>query len=434
MVELPENGLRLRFDGADQRLRLIEVLDFSRIALVYKGSELAKDGTTVPYKRIYQLFSASYPGEYMAPISGRHGTYVVSYPGIAFTFPLQHSAYGPGKDHVQLLGSQAASPATFMAIFEGNSWPESRDQLFVSAPSGPRNAAITNQPKDALPAELEMAFIDGTGVLTIYRRAPAQPFVITLGETTPQDLVTELGPPEATHKRDVQMLIEPVPDPRPRSKSRTASSSGRHRPTPPSSYSSTGTDTFDTDFDSGDADDDLSERASRDIYWCYFSHGVDILIGPPSDLTTTEPRHLPPTPLGSSPRLVVRKVIIHGNVPGSYVFNRHRRLRWTLALPDASHSSLTSEQGFEELRPDLLQAYSRASEGWPAAELGRGKVVNRTWGGDASDSTFFLPDADRDLVEGSGSEQWLGNTKLYAFPGLTFEVLRNGAISALTVA
>jgi hypothetical protein len=79
----------------------------------------------------------------------------------------------------------------------------------------------------------------------------------------------------------------------------------------------------------------------------------------------------------------------------------------------------------------------------------RGKVVNRTWGddgpsgssgrnggpggGDAGDSTFFLPDTDADLVEGSGSEQWLGNTKLYAFPGFTLEVLRNGAVSALTI-
>ncbi|KAI7548681.1 hypothetical protein KC331_g4264, partial [Hortaea werneckii] len=42
VVGLPANGVRLRFDGADQRLRLIEILDFKKIKLVYKGSELVK--------------------------------------------------------------------------------------------------------------------------------------------------------------------------------------------------------------------------------------------------------------------------------------------------------------------------------------------------------------------------------------------------------
>ena len=41
-MSLPENGLRLRFDGVDQRLRLIEVIDFRKIKLAYKGSELVK--------------------------------------------------------------------------------------------------------------------------------------------------------------------------------------------------------------------------------------------------------------------------------------------------------------------------------------------------------------------------------------------------------
>ena len=68
-------------------------------------------------------------------------------------------------------------------------------------------------------------------------------------------------------------------------------------------------------------------------------------------------------------------------------------------------------------------------------ELGKGKVVNRTWGGSngPSDSSFFLPDADEDLGDGGASEQWLGNTKLFAFPGLVFEVLEAGGVSALTV-
>lgn len=430
VVVLPQNGIRLRFDACDQRLRLIEVLDFAKVRVAYKGSELVKkqEGKSASFKRIYQLFGASYPGEYIAPKSGHTGTYVLSWTGVAFNFPLQHSAYSPEKDHVSLLGSHAASSASNMAIFDGNSWPEARQSLFTKTPSGPRLPALASQPRDNLPVEIDGASIEEPGHLTLIRRAPALPFNIVFGQTTPQDLVTELGQPDATHKRDPQATTEEANHSRPRNNSRSLSN-GMHRPTPPSSYSSTGTDTFDTDFDSGDADDDVAERAGRETFWCYFSHGMDILVGPFSEQTSTAERYQPITPLSSSPHLVVLKVVMHGNVPGSYSFNRHRRLRWSMQLRGAS-SILNSEHSFEDIKPDLLQAFHGV---WPETEMGRGKVVNRTWGAGPSDSSFFLPDEDHDLVEAGGSEQWLGNTKLYSFPGLQFEVLQNGAISALTV-
>ncbi|PPJ56117.1 hypothetical protein CBER1_02117 [Cercospora berteroae] len=428
VVSLPENGLRLRFDGCDQRLRLIEVMDFDKARVAYKGSELVKEGSTATFKRIYQLFGASYPGEYLPPRTGKAGTYTLSWPGVAFTFPLQHSAWAPDKDHVSLLGSHAASSATFMAVFEGNSWPEARETLFVKPPEGPRTSAIVSQPRDMLPAEVEAAVISGAGKIELLRRAPASSLDITLGRTTPQDLLTELGPPDGYHKRDMQPAIEQSTHPRPRSTSRT---NGRAHPTPPSSYSSTGTDTYDTDFDSGDTEDGAVERAGRETFWSYFRHGVDILVGPYNDQVSfpEELSHLPRTPLSSSPHLVVLKVVMHGNIPGSYAFNRHRRLRWQLSLRGAS-SVLTSEHTFEEIQPDLMQAFRGV---WPESEMGRGKVINRTWGGSPSDSSFFLPDTDTDLVEGTGSESFIDNSKLHNFPGLTFEVLSNGAISALTV-
>ncbi|EMF16466.1 UPF0183-domain-containing protein [Sphaerulina musiva SO2202] len=428
VVSLPERGLRLRFDGRDQRLRLIEVMDFDKARVAYKGSELVKEGSTATFKRIYQLFGASYPGEYLAPRSGRTGTYTLSWPGVAFTFPLQHSAWAADKDHVSLLGSQAASSATSMAVFEGNSWPEARDMLFVKTPDGPRTSALTLQPRDMLPAEIEEAHITGSGQVELIRRAPALPFHILLGQTTPQDLLTELGPPDAYHKRDPQTMPEQTTHQRPRSSSR---SNGRARPTPPSSYSSTGTDTYDTDFDSGSAEDDAVERATRETFWSYFSHGMDILVGPYNDQISLpeEFAHLPQTPLSTSPRLVVLKVVIQGNVPGSYAFNRHRRLRWEMYLPKAS-KGFNSEYHFDDIKPDLMQAFQGV---WPESEMGRGKVINRTWGAGPSDSSFFLLESGQELIEGAGSESFIDNSKLHNFPGLTFEVLSNGAVSALTV-
>ena len=38
-----------------------------------------------------------------------------------------------------------------------------------------------------------------------------------------------------------------------------------------------------------------------------------------------------PNPGGSPDRLVATKLVLHGNIPGSYEFNRHRRCRWDIA-------------------------------------------------------------------------------------------------------
>ncbi|KAI7369914.1 UPF0183-domain-containing protein [Hortaea werneckii] len=474
VVGLPVNGVRLRFDGADQRLRLIEVLDFKKIKLLYKGSELVKgteDGLAAggpAFKRVYSLFGPSYPGEYLPPRNKRdtYGTYVLSWPGVAFNFPLQHAAWSREKDHVSLLGSHVAGAATHMALFEGKSWPEARKDLFVREPEGPRLSALANRAKDSLPEEIDFANILGDGRIELVRSNGNPPFVITLNQTTPQDLTTELGPPDAVHKRE-----EPPGTPEPTTQHRRAASSSRplsngrsHPGSQPSSYSSTGTDTFDTDFDPGEAEDDPAERASRERFWCYFSHGLDILVGPPSDHATTSHTTETPSHLATSHHLVVTRLVIHGNVPGSYAFNRHRRLRWSLSLPSpSSHQTpadptlLLSEHHFDTvLKPALLAAFA-PTPGWSPAEMAKGKVVNRTWSGSGgiggiggSESGFFLPDEEQEVGEAGGggggvlaggeeeeeeegSETWLGNTKLFSFPGLVVEVLGNGAVGGLTV-
>ncbi|TKA63369.1 hypothetical protein B0A55_11964 [Friedmanniomyces simplex] len=445
IVSLPEDGLRLQFDGPDQRLRLIEVLDFSKTRLQLNSSDLVKMHEDSPsasgpgFKRVYSQMGPSYPGEYSPPKDrSRYGTYVLSWLGVAFNFPILHSEWSDKNDHVFLLGSHAALPATSMALFEGRNWPEVRRVLFVKRPVGPRSSVLANRPKDGLPAEIEHAHIPAEGSVELLRHGPAGIFTITLNETTIQDLITELGPPDATHKREER---DATPDQnshrRTGSTSRPMSNGRPHPGSQPSSYSSTGTDTFETDFDAGDTEEDASDRASRHRFWCYFSHGLDILVGPPEDTAAKTTEHSTRTPLGTSPHSVLLKVVIHGNVPGSYAFNRHRRLRWSISPSNDSSPSptyLTSEHNFEhDIKPVLLSAHANSGA---ESEMGRGKVVNRSWGGDSSESSFYLPDAEEEEnVEDAGgsSEQWLGNTKLYAFRGLTFEVLENGAVGALTV-
>lgn len=443
IVTARENGLRLRFDGADQRLRLIEVMDFAKLRLAYKGSELIKGHGDNPaparpvFKRVYSLFGPSYPGEYMPPKDGGLvGTYVLSWQGVALTFPIQDSAWSSEKDHVSMLGSHVASPATHLAVFEGQSWADARRDLFVRQPAGPRQSGTVKKAVDT-PAELELATVLGDGRVEFVRSQPDLPFTIVLNETIPQDLVTELGPPDAKHKRDDRSIVQEETT-RKSSMSRPICNGRTHPGSAPSSYSSTGTDTFDTEFDNRNLEEDTADRAARDEWWCYFSHGLDILVGLPIESTDSVGTK-PLTPLSYSPHMTVLKVVIHGNVPGSYAFNRHRRLRWSISLPSMPNIStplINSEQQFDaDMKPHLLEVFAN---GRLDSEMARGKVVNRSWSGSGpSDSSFFLlRDDEQDLEEAtaeSGSEEWLANSKLYAFPGLVFEVLENGAVSALTV-
>lgn len=171
---LPDNGLRLQFDGPDQRLRLIEVLDFTKARLVYKEIEVFRPadmhgGVAGPrFRHIYdKLLGPTYGGEYIPPTSddpNAKGTYNLSYPGIAFNFPVQHSAYSPKKDFISLLSSSATGPATSMAVFSGESWQKARATLFTAIPANPRSSALvgTKGPGGG-PDEIELVKVHGEG-------------------------------------------------------------------------------------------------------------------------------------------------------------------------------------------------------------------------------------------------------------------------------
>jgi hypothetical protein len=82
VLNLPKNGVRLRFDGPEQRLRLIEVLDFSKSKLSYHNNDVAKPTVQMPggsqtpteshpgpqFRHVYnKLLGPTFPGEYVAP-------------------------------------------------------------------------------------------------------------------------------------------------------------------------------------------------------------------------------------------------------------------------------------------------------------------------------------------------------------------------------
>jgi hypothetical protein len=464
-VKLPANGLRLQFDGPDQRLRLIEVLDFRKAKLVYKDIEVYKpaDGPggdpTSPagpkFRHVYdKLLGPTYGGEYLPPGSASSiakGTYNLSYPGIAFNFPVLHSVYSPKKDFIPLLSSQATGPATSMAVFSGESWQKARGTLFTATPPYPRSASLSVKSKDGCPDEIELARIHGAGRIELVRRA-SPPFWIVLSETTPQDLIMELGPPDSIYnKSDRRLSIH--------KKDRRASDVSDDFETRHSSDdavfsdqgSVVGTDD-DDDWESVDdeAEAEAQERevAAAEHFYNYYHHGFDILISQPTQISPPLPGKelsegegkLSVQPLN---HLTATKVIFHGNIPGSYQFNRHRRSRWTIELND---NPLSSEMRFDEISERLTKEFKGYYQNPEEERLQqRGMALNRGWGDSPSDSTELLGGWEEGSTRKGRSSHAatlatsgedggdVGSSTLRGFPGMIFEVLKNGAVAALTV-
>ncbi|KAL4749870.1 hypothetical protein BDW72DRAFT_204419 [Aspergillus terricola var. indicus] len=439
-LQLPSNGLRLRFDGPDQRLRLIEVLDFSKTPLVYKNQEVWK-GVVKPqehsaspqgpgFRHVYnRLFGPSYPGEYIPPASSSaYGTYVLSYPGVAFSFPLQHSAWSEQCDFVALLSSSAALPATSMSIFQGSSWPEVRDKLFTQQPQYPRSPALAGKSKEFLPDEIEEFVILGAGKLEVTRRSTPSTY-IRLSQTTPQDLIAEFGPPDAVYRKNDRRI----------SIHRAAGGHGRDEMIHMSPASGRGIELHDTDQSSNNSASALDPSSlPSECFFNYFHHGFDAFISHP----TTPGPAFPgsglddPTPPSPSSQLVVTKIVLHGNVPGSYPFNRYRRSRWKIELNPTGNPSVSvvSSETPYDLISQQLKGVWKGSYASAAEErvLERPMVLNRGWGDSPESSVEFLGGWEESTSKGQktgqgGHDGGLGNTELFGFPGLLFEVMKNGA-------
>ena len=369
---------------------------------------------------------------------------MLSYPGVAFSFPLKHSSWSERSDFVSLLSSSAASAATSMAVFNGSSWPEARSSLFSKKPQFPRSIALSGRNKESVPEEIEEVKVFGAGKLEVILRASPS-FWIVLGETSPQDLVAELGPPDAIYRKSDTRIAIHGPD--------TAGSSvPYHSSVSPvgrahsrdSAHSSAHSATGESGPDSPSSESGDRPLVNPECFYNYFHHGFDALISFPTATSPAFPgseQDVSIRPLGS--KLVVTKILLHANVPGSYPFNRHRRSRWSILTDPSSlqMKTLHSEMPFSDISEYLQHVWkdSYASQE-EEKSMQRGMVLNRGWGESPESSIELLGGLEDNSVEqrrrssdGAEGVQGLGNTELFGFPGLLFEVLKNDTVSCLTV-
>ena len=427
-LSLPSNGLRLRFDGPEQRLRLIEVLDFGKTTIMYNDKDMVKDGPW--FKNLYhRVFGPTYAGEYIPGDDGK-GTYVLSYPGMAFNFDLDSGAYSPDKDVVGLLSN---SKASVMAIFHAQdpkkgSWSDVRPTLWTETIPSIKATSISSRSKDVFPDEVSLAKLHGGGKIELVRRWENKSTFILLGETTPQDLVRELGPPSAIYrKNDSKMVIHKM---RATSHSRSrpsAGSLGRPDDLTDTDHSSMNTGSDESD---DEAIDEAVNNPAGECFYNYFYFGFDVLLSTPVD-PSPQPPGQPATDASeikshTPDRLVATKLVLHGNIPGSYEFNRHRRLRWAIPyLPQPT----TSESPF----PDVEDAMTEKWGSKVQKDSKRGMVLNRGWGDSPGSSCELLGGWEEGTAGRRAEVGGDSTTTLYGFPGMVFEVLRNGFVNTVTV-
>lgn len=456
-ILLSQNGMRLRFDGPEQRLRLIEITDFTKNHITFKDRDLVRranstsdPGSPIPgesssgptFRHIYQrLLGPTYAGEFIASPGGGQssGIYVLSYPGVAFNFPMAASNYSPDKDVVSLLSASSSQVATSMAVFSGESWADARPTLWTEILPSIKSSTIFPRTKDVYPDEVSLVRIYGGGKLQMFRKWTNNGFCIQLGQTTPQELVMELGPPNAIYrKNDEKMDVHQGRITGTARNRADGADFGRAE----EAVTDTDQSSMNTGSDDSGGEEAIDEESainpSGECFYNYFYMGFDVLLSKP-----TEPSKAPPgeqadalDQLGAKmhhpDRLVVTKIVLHGNIPGSYEFNRHRRCRWEIAYPGGGEKTVTSEMEFEHVEELMSQTWDKELPASKSQPRQRGMVLNRGWGDSPGSSCEFLggwEESGARRAETNGDS----TTTLYGFPGLVFEVLKNGYISTVTV-
>ena len=417
----------------------------------YPGQERVRgDGTQKTTTSTRTIASSS------SPASGNNSAaaveqreFILSYPGVAFSFPLLSPPPSSAADHAKQVQERNVQAST-VYVFQGKQ-PHSSASGVLAAPlsgapairSGGAGSANTNTSEALLDEEswVEDAIIfPGEGVRLLLSHAPAtdptskagaaamaqhrQEIDLQVGQTTVQDVLCEFGAPEGKFlKEEDRMQIH------------------RHQ----------------QHYHSGDAgrssnlagkEDGESGRnfgseqtiQGQPFFFNYFSLGLDLYFDPSSSSPT------PDEP-------ILRKVILHSNTPGHALFQRYQRAPWRFAQParDGRHLVTPSRAGDAPLAQKAEQSsafdYMRSFDelttfltSTSAAAATKGSSKAATAGKNSAESTSdngretMLLDRSFDPTEFKGLLELDVRSTLHGFPGCVLEVTdRDGRVACITV-
>ncbi|CAB4406148.1 unnamed protein product [Rhizophagus irregularis] len=205
-LSLPANGIHMRFDGASQRLKSIQVSEFSKLRLTYQDSEVSSSKVAPTFLSIYKIFGPTYPGE----LDEEKKEYTLNYPGISFVFPIPEkhiSSYVSSSDLPMELPDGTSPLLTRLYTFHGPN--------FRNAVAPPLHKSINTEGIGADGGE----FGEIESVVAELKRGIIVNFLprnnsnnvsteIILNVTTPQDLLVDIGSPlRIFYKEEDKMRI-----------------------------------------------------------------------------------------------------------------------------------------------------------------------------------------------------------------------------------
>ncbi|XP_028307244.1 phagosome assembly factor 1 isoform X1 [Gouania willdenowi] len=152
ILNLTQDGIKLLFDATNQKLKVIEVYDLSKVKLKYCGVDFNSQAIAPTIEQIDQSFGATHPGVYNAAEQLFH----LNFRGLSFSFQLDSWNEAPKYEiphgamvkrmHIYTGNNlqETKAPAMPLACFFGNIYAESVDVLRDAAgPVGLKLRLIT---------------------------------------------------------------------------------------------------------------------------------------------------------------------------------------------------------------------------------------------------------------------------------------------------
>ncbi|KAJ1955235.1 hypothetical protein IWQ62_005574, partial [Dispira parvispora] len=331
---------------------------------------------------INQVFGPTHPGTFNTTT----GVFTLSYPGISFEFyiPERHrTLFSKPEDRLPLEFPDGTTPqCTCIYIYPtGTDWRQARSPS-LGAYAGVY-CGLTGQPRATFLNLLKVRLgQEAVATFTDYKRAPTgeptvrtRQVVIRFHQTTAQDLIADLGQPST-------VFYKTGGDSHPTAT--CSSSSGA----PPNATTLHAREQPSSPTPGSAAPTEANGSTLRDYFYNYYEYGLDVLID------------------GQTHRC--RKLVLHTNVPGHYDFGRYTKCPFVIFQGETMGPlDDNTEQG------SGLDACVR----WDAVR------------------EFFDQEANEPLVfnRGSSEQNPFGSTLYYGYPGVIFEVMKNGCIPTVTL-
>ncbi|CAG8559888.1 240_t:CDS:2, partial [Acaulospora colombiana] len=363
-LSLPANGINMRFDGLIQRLKAIEVYDFSKLRLTYQDSEVSSSKVAPTFLSIYKIFGPTYPGE----LDKTKKEYTLNYPELPDgTSPLLSRLY----------------------TFNGTNFHN------AVVPSLTRSASSENRVGSGETGEIESVIAELKRGITInfLDRNHSNPISkeILLNVTTPQDLLVDIGSAlRVFFKEEDKMRIH--------SEDISNIDSVDNKVQENNSVLSNGIE-----------DRNHGDGHPIDYFYNYFQYGFDVLFD------------------GMTHRC--KKIILHGNVPGHYDFQRYKRCPYKILL----HPKVNSNPDINEIARLEVSGEDDDSQSTPLSPSGVAYITAEMKIDKIRE--LFGPLTGRPLIfnRGAGGQNPFGPTELSGHDGAVFEVMKNGYVATITL-